>query len=124
MSSQEDIKLELINYKPTDEEKLVIRSAMFNFITLATLGAASLGMSARLWASSRATPLKPRTAIPTILGAFTGLAFGGGLGMDRGMHKLRESLPSDSRLLAIIRQNDDLRQKELQETLFSGRLEK
>lgn len=34
MSSQEDIKLELINYKPTDEEKLVIRSAMFNFITL------------------------------------------------------------------------------------------
>lgn len=44
--------------------------------------------------------------------------------MDRGMHKLRESLPDDSRLLAIIRQNDDLRQKELQETLFSGRLEK
>ncbi|KAI8096138.1 hypothetical protein BDF21DRAFT_328616 [Thamnidium elegans] len=122
MSSQEDIKLELINYKPTDEEKLVIRSAMFNFITLATLGAASLGMSARLW--GKATPLKPRTAIPTILGTFTGLAFGGALGMDRGMHKLRESLPNDSRLLAIIRQNDDLRQKELQETLFSGRLEK
>lgn len=34
MTSQEDIKLELINYKPTEEEKLVIRSAMFNFVTL------------------------------------------------------------------------------------------
>lgn len=66
MSSKEDIKVELVNYKPTDEEKLVIRSALFNVITLgkclqgkildvltcfylATVGAASLGMSARLW---------------------------------------------------------------------------
>lgn len=34
MSSKEDIKVELVNYKPTDEEKLVIRSALFNVITL------------------------------------------------------------------------------------------
>ncbi|KAI7872630.1 uncharacterized protein EV154DRAFT_487536 [Mucor mucedo] len=119
MSSKEDIKVELVSYKPTDEEKLVIRSALFNFITLATVGAASLGMSARLWAKSRTTPLKPRTAIPTILGTFAGLAFGGALGMDRGMHRLRESLPRDSHLLTIIHENDKLKQQR-QETLFSG----
>jgi len=67
MSSKDEIKFELINYKPSKEEELVIRSAVFNFITLgismccmisglsvlkhsiATIGAASLGMSARLW---------------------------------------------------------------------------
>jgi hypothetical protein len=37
MSSKEDIKSQLINYKPSAEENLVIRSAMFNFITLGTL---------------------------------------------------------------------------------------
>jgi hypothetical protein len=54
------------------------------------------------------------------VGTFTGLAFGGALGMDRGMHKLRESLPKDSQLLAIIHENDELKQRQLQETLFSG----
>lgn len=34
MSSKEEIKVELVNYKPTEEEKLVIRSALFNVITL------------------------------------------------------------------------------------------
>lgn len=37
MSSKDDIKFELVNYKPSKEEELVIRSAVFNFITLGTL---------------------------------------------------------------------------------------
>ncbi|EPB91564.1 hypothetical protein HMPREF1544_01486 [Mucor circinelloides 1006PhL] len=119
MSSKDEIKFELINYKPSKEEELVIRSAVFNFITLATIGAASLGMSARLWARSRATAQKPATAIPTILGTFAGLTCGGVLGMDKGMHKLRESLPKDSHLLKIIHENDQLKQQ-AQERLFSG----
>ncbi|CEP19388.1 hypothetical protein [Parasitella parasitica] len=119
MPSKDDIKLELINYQPSQEEMLVVRLAVFNFITLATIGAASLGMSARLWARSRATAQKPATAIPTILGTFAGLTCGGVLGMDKGMHKLRESLPKESRLLEIIHENDQLRQQQQQETLFS-----
>ncbi|KAF1804774.1 hypothetical protein V8B55DRAFT_1497286 [Mucor lusitanicus] len=119
MSSKDEIKFELVNYKPSKEEELVIRSAVFNFITLATIGAASLGMSARLWARSRATAQRPATAIPTILGTFAGLTCGGVLGMDKGMHKLRESLPTDSHLLKIIHENDQLKQQ-AQETLFSG----
>ncbi|KAK4519120.1 Topoisomerase 1-associated factor 1 [Mucor velutinosus] len=119
MSSKDEIKFELVNYKPSKEEELVIRSAVFNFITLATIGAASLGMSARLWARSRATAQRPATAIPTILGTFAGLTCGGVLGMDKGMHKLRESLPKDSHLLKIIHENDQLKQQ-AQETLFSG----
>ena len=39
--------------------------------------------------------------------------------MDKGMHKLRESLPKDSHLLKIIHENDQLKQQ-AQETLFSG----
>jgi hypothetical protein len=39
--------------------------------------------------------------------------------MDKGMHKLRESLPRDSRLLAIIHENDQLK-RQTEETLFSG----
>lgn len=39
--------------------------------------------------------------------------------MDKGMHKLRESLPTDSHLLKIIHENDQLKQQ-AQETLFSG----
>lgn len=35
------------------------------------------------------------------------------------MHKLRESLPRDSRLLAIIQENDQLKRR-TEETLFSG----
>ncbi|KAI7903013.1 uncharacterized protein BX663DRAFT_509230 [Cokeromyces recurvatus] len=109
-SSKEDIKIKLINHVPTAEEKLVIRSVMFNFITFSTVGAASLGMSARLWANSRTTIHKqPRSAIPTILGTFIGLVLGGILGMDRGMHKLRKSLPENSELLAIIHENDQLK---------------
>lgn len=47
---------------------------------------------------------------------FTGLTLGGALGMDRGMHKLRESLPPNSTLLQVIRENDELKK----ETLLSG----
>jgi hypothetical protein len=55
------------------------------------------------------------------VGTFTGLACGGALGMDKGMHKLRESLPKDSQLLSIIHENDLLKkQQQQQETLFSG----
>lgn len=53
------------------------------------------------------------------MGIFAGLTFGGALGMDRGMHRLRESLPRDSHLLSIIHENDNLKQQQ-QETLFSG----
>ncbi|KAI9478510.1 MAG: hypothetical protein EXX96DRAFT_571184 [Benjaminiella poitrasii] len=110
-SSKEDIKSKLINFKPTPDEKLVIQSVMFNFITFTTIGAASLGMSARLWANSRAAIHKqsPRTAIPTILGTFAGVVLGGILGMDKGMHKLRTSLPDNSGLLAIIHENDQVK---------------
>lgn len=54
------------------------------------------------------------------MGTFAGLTCGGVLGMDKGMHKLRESLPKDSRLLQIIHENDQLKQQQTQETLFSG----
>jgi hypothetical protein len=54
------------------------------------------------------------------VGTFAGLTCGGVLGMDKGMHKLRESLPKDSRLLQIIHENDQLKQQQTQETLFSG----
>lgn len=54
------------------------------------------------------------------MGTFAGLTFGGALGMDRGMHRLRESLPKESQLLSIIRENDELKEKLQQETLFGG----
>lgn len=53
------------------------------------------------------------------MGTFAGLTCGGVLGMDKGMHKLRESLPKDSHLLKIIHENDQLKQQ-AQERLFSG----
>lgn len=34
MSNKDEIKFELVNYKPSEDEKLVIKSAVFNFITL------------------------------------------------------------------------------------------
>ncbi|KAG0182243.1 hypothetical protein DFQ29_005126 [Apophysomyces sp. BC1021] len=108
MSSQEAIKERLATFTPTDAERSVIKSAMFNFITMATVGAAALGMSAKQWANSR-RPGHKRNGILTILGTFTGLTLGGALGMDNGMQKLRESLPADSQLLAIIRDNDRLK---------------
>ncbi|KAI8047807.1 uncharacterized protein B0P05DRAFT_481300 [Gilbertella persicaria] len=114
MISRENIKQELVNYQPTDEERLVIRSAVFNFVTMATIGAAALGMSASLW--SKSPSAKPKTAIPTILGTFTGLTLGGILGMDRGMRQLRESLPVNSHLLTLIHENDQLKK----ETLLNG----
>lgn len=54
-----------------------------------------------------------------IVGTFTGLIFGGALGMDRGMHKLRETLPKESHLLQIIHENDNVRKRKLEETLFN-----
>ncbi|KAI8380874.1 hypothetical protein BD560DRAFT_387431 [Blakeslea trispora] len=120
MASQEDIKRQLVNYQPSEEERLVISSSMFNFVTMAMIGAASLGVSARLWARSRSPTGNSRTAIPTILGSFTGLALGGLLGMDRGMRQLRNSLPADSHLLALIHENDQLHKRE---TLFDDKQE-
>ncbi|GAN06058.1 hypothetical protein MAM1_0110c05535 [Mucor ambiguus] len=157
-ASKDEIKFELVNYKPSKEEELVIRSAVFNFITLgmllcglhsvsyvvtnthhtATIGAASLGMSARLWdqgqlhsgqqllyqQSVRKQPTRHNqtthsSLIHSLVGTFAGLTCGGVLGMDKGMHKLRESLPRDSHLLKIIHENDQLKQQ-AQETLFGG----
>ncbi|KAG0173372.1 hypothetical protein DFQ28_000285 [Apophysomyces sp. BC1034] len=102
MSSQEAIKERLATFTPTDAERSVIKSAMFNFITMATVGAAALGMSAKQWGE------KAYWAVADV-GTFTGLTLGGALGMDNGMQKLRESLPADSQLLAIIRDNDRLK---------------
>ena len=36
MTTEEDIKRQLINYQPSDEERLVISSSMFNFVTMGT----------------------------------------------------------------------------------------
>ncbi|KAJ8652202.1 hypothetical protein O0I10_012163 [Lichtheimia ornata] len=104
--SKEEIKNELTKYEPTPEERTVIRGAVFNVISLATAGAGSLGLSGYLWNKSRPKP----TGIPTILGFFTGLALGGALGMEKGMRTLRTNLPMDSKLLAIIRETDQLRE--------------
>ncbi|KAI8335466.1 hypothetical protein BC941DRAFT_430413 [Chlamydoabsidia padenii] len=49
----------------------------------------------------------------TYVGTFTGLAFGGLLGMSQGMQKVRQNLPQDSPLLAIIMENEQLKQQEL-----------
>lgn len=46
----------------------------------------------------------------SIVGFFTGLALGGALGMEKGMRTLRTNLPMDSKLLAIIRETDQLRE--------------
>ncbi|KAI7878342.1 hypothetical protein K492DRAFT_209049 [Lichtheimia hyalospora FSU 10163] len=104
--SKEEIKNELTKYEPTPEERTVIRGAVFNVISLATAGAGSLGLSGYLWNKSRPKP----TGIPTILGFFTGLALGAALGMEKGMRTLRTHLPSDSKLLSIIRETDQLRE--------------
>ena len=45
-----------------------------------------------------------------IVGFFTGLALGAALGMEKGMRTLRTNLPSDSKLLSIIRETDQLRE--------------
>ncbi|KAI8146895.1 hypothetical protein BJV82DRAFT_664995 [Fennellomyces sp. T-0311] len=103
--SKEEIKKELAQYTPNEEERAAIKSAMFNVINLATVGAGSLGLSGHLWNKSRPKP----TAIPTILGFFTGLALGGALGMDKGMRTLRSKLPAESKLLEIIRETDQIR---------------
>ncbi|KAI9029960.1 hypothetical protein CLU79DRAFT_733419 [Phycomyces nitens] len=117
--SKTEIKQQLANYVPNEQERLVIRSAMFSLITFATVGAASLGMSARMWSKSR-TPVGKRSGIPTILGFFTGLTLGGALGMNKGMQTLRSSLPSDSGLLTLIHDHDQIKQQELQELLQSS----
>ncbi|ORX56822.1 hypothetical protein DM01DRAFT_1334381 [Hesseltinella vesiculosa] len=110
---EEIIKEKLINYKLNDEERLVIRSALFNLVTFASVGAAALGVSGRMWGKSRASVSgKPRTAIPTILGTFTGLALGGLMGMSQGMKKVRHNLPADSPLLSIIKENEQLKSQE------------
>ncbi|KAG2224904.1 hypothetical protein INT45_010853 [Circinella minor] len=103
--SKEEIKQELAKYEPNEEERAAIKSAVFNFVNLATAGAGSLGLAGHFWNKSRTK----RTGIPTILGFFTGLALGGALGMDKGMRTLRSKLPHDSKLLAIIRETDELR---------------
>ncbi|KAI9300351.1 hypothetical protein BJ944DRAFT_291759 [Cunninghamella echinulata] len=116
-NKEDIIKDKLINYKPNEEERKVIQSALFNLITYASVGAAALGVSGRMWSKSRAALGKKRTAIPAILGTFTGLAFGGLLGMSQGMKKLKEGLPLESPLLAIIKENEQLKQQKMDETL-------
>ncbi|CAO3636337.1 unnamed protein product [Cunninghamella blakesleeana] len=116
-NAEDIIKDKLINYKPNEEERRAIQSALFNFITYASVGAAALGVSGRMWSKSRAALGKKRTAIPAILGTFTGLAFGGLLGMSQGMRKLKDGLPIDSPLLSIIKENDQLKQQKMDETL-------
>ncbi|CAO3613380.1 unnamed protein product [Cunninghamella echinulata] len=116
-NKEDIIKDKLINYKPNEEERKVIQSALFNLITYASVGAAALGVSGRMWSKSRAALGKKRTAIPAILGTFTGLAFGGLLGMSQGMKKLKEGLPLESSLLAIIKENEQLKQQKMDETL-------
>ncbi|KAI8099433.1 uncharacterized protein BX664DRAFT_321235 [Halteromyces radiatus] len=74
-------------------------------------------MSGRMWSKSRQTLGKKRTAIPTILGTFTGLAFGGLLGMSQGMKKIRQELPKDSQLLSIIEENEQLKREEMNQSL-------
>ncbi|KAI9490355.1 hypothetical protein BDB00DRAFT_838141 [Zychaea mexicana] len=103
--SKEEIKQELAQYEPNEEERAAIKSAVFNFVNLSTVGAGSLGLAGYLWNKSR----PKRTGIPTILGFFTGLALGGALGMDKGMRTLRARLPSDSKLLSIIHETDQMR---------------
>ncbi|KAI9260562.1 hypothetical protein BDA99DRAFT_512462 [Phascolomyces articulosus] len=105
--SKEEIKQELAKYEPNEEERAAIKSAVFNFINLATAGAGSLGLAGHFWNKSRVA--SKRTGIPTILGFFTGLALGGALGMDKGMRTLRSKLPHDSKLLEIIRETDQIR---------------
>ncbi|SAM08812.1 hypothetical protein [Absidia glauca] len=118
MTSREDIiKQRLLHYKPNDEERTVIRSAVFNLITFASVGAAALGVSGRMWSKSRQAMGKKRTAIPAIIGTFTGLAFGGLVGMSQGMQKVRQGLPRDSPLLAIIMENEQMKQEELERTM-------
>ncbi|CAO3636339.1 unnamed protein product [Cunninghamella blakesleeana] len=89
----------------------------FYYYIKASVGAAALGVSGRMWSKSRAALGKKRTAIPAILGTFTGLAFGGLLGMSQGMRKLKDGLPIDSPLLSIIKENDQLKQQKMDETL-------
>ncbi|KAI9315904.1 hypothetical protein BX666DRAFT_2028147 [Dichotomocladium elegans] len=107
MSKEEkdEIKQTLSKYEPNEQEREVIRSAVFNVINLATVGAGSLGLAGHLWNKSR----PKRTGIPTILGFFTGLALGAALGMEKGMQTLRTRLPLDSKLRSIILETDQLR---------------
>ncbi|KAL1935472.1 hypothetical protein VTP01DRAFT_4612 [Rhizomucor pusillus] len=94
MSSKEEIKQELSKYQPTPAEQTIIRTALFDVVTLASVGAASLGLSGHLW-----------------MGFFTGLALGTAMGMNKGMRTLRNSLPQDSELRRLIHANDQLRKE-------------
>lgn len=45
------------------------------------------------------------------MGVNTGILCGAMLGADRGMNKLREGLPQDSKLLGMIHQLDELKKQ-------------
>ncbi|CEG65729.1 hypothetical protein CU097_009238 [Rhizopus azygosporus] len=105
---REPLKIELRNYQPTDEERQVMRSAMFRFITPMLLGAAALGYSTAVIGKSRKWRY---STIATFLGVNTGILCGAMLGADRGMNKLREGLPQDSKLLGMIHQLDELKKQ-------------
>ncbi|KAI8069388.1 hypothetical protein BC940DRAFT_297601 [Gongronella butleri] len=109
---EEIIKQKLLQHKLNDAERKVINSALFNTVTYASVGAAALGVSGRMWARSREAVGKPRSAIPMILGTFAGLALGGLMGMSHGMKVVRRDLPSDSPLRAIIQEHEKLKQEE------------
>ncbi|KAI9272446.1 hypothetical protein BY458DRAFT_435461 [Sporodiniella umbellata] len=106
MTSKEDIRKELANYKPTEEESLVFKSAMFRLITPMALGAVALGLSASLIGKSKQWK---RPYLTTFVGVNVGAIFGGLLGTNRGMNKLREGLPEDSKILSMIHQLDDIK---------------
>ncbi|ORY96271.1 hypothetical protein BCR43DRAFT_491387 [Syncephalastrum racemosum] len=109
MPERRELKHRLANYTPTEEERSVIKSAIFDVINLSTVGAGALGMSGHLWSRSR----PKRTGIPTILGFFAGLTLGGMMGMEKGMRTLRNHLPPNSTLLDIIHSNDRLRMEQV-----------
>ncbi|EIE91254.1 hypothetical protein RO3G_15965 [Rhizopus delemar RA 99-880] len=105
-TTKESIQIELATHKPTEEERQVLRSALFRVITPMALGAVSLGLSASLIGKSRQWK---RTYLTTFLGVNIGILFGGLLGTNRGMNKLREGLPEDSKILSIIHELDELK---------------
>ncbi|CAO3659014.1 unnamed protein product [Rhizopus microsporus] len=104
-----------------------MRLAMFRFITPMLLGAAALGYStAVIGSKSKISYIymcsyliiligKSRkwrySTIATFLGVNTGILCGAMLGADRGMNKLREGLPQDSKLLGMIHQLDELKKQ-------------
>ncbi|KAI8973219.1 hypothetical protein BDF20DRAFT_914695 [Mycotypha africana] len=110
-----ELKRKLEQHQYTPEENMVMRSAMFNFVTLTSVGAASLGLAARLLAKSRRVP----TGFFTFAGTLLGMGCGASLGTDRALHKIETSLPPDSLLLEFFSKNKKLNSKKKDEDVFN-----